>query len=327
MKKVILSLDGGGVRGVIEAMILAEIETRIQDATLNKYARLAEYCTLIAGTSTGGIIASLMALKGYDKRFVYSCNDIVDFYKMHSYDIFNASKRGAIGSLLHSDKYDRKTLDKLLDKYFGDDTLAELGCNVLIPTIDLITQEVVFFSNNKTDKSLTEFKVSDVCRATSAAPTYFDNVVISNGKRTISAIDGGLCVNDASMSAVSKVKKTYNCMDSDICLINIASGAIVKPLENPKSNMSLIKIATTLPLLQMYCSVGVVKYLTQQQKFGYHVSLDVPYQYRMYDGDMANASKENMDALITAAANTISYYDRTIEKIVKYLLKTGKQNI
>jgi patatin-like phospholipase/acyl hydrolase len=101
MKKVrILTLDGGGIRGIIPAVILNHIEKQLQVKTANPNAMLADYFDMIAGTSTGGILTTLLLLpanEGDTKKGRYFASEAIDLYKKHGKSIFK--KKLPLGGL------------------------------------------------------------------------------------------------------------------------------------------------------------------------------------------------------------------------------------
>src|SRR4051812_11231590 len=90
MKKVtILSLDGGGIRGIIPGIILTRLEELLQKADRNPSAKLGDYFDFIAGTSTGGILACLYLTPGKNGSAKYSAEDAVNLYLEHGRRIFS----------------------------------------------------------------------------------------------------------------------------------------------------------------------------------------------------------------------------------------------
>jgi len=75
----VLSIDGGGVRGIIPATILAFLELKLQEID-GEGARLADYFDVIAGTSTGGLLALMLASPDKDKRPLFAAKDLTKFY-------------------------------------------------------------------------------------------------------------------------------------------------------------------------------------------------------------------------------------------------------
>src|SRR4051794_26744982 len=124
----ILSIDGGGIRGIYPATILASIEEQIDEP-------IYRYFDLIAGTSTGGIIALGLSLG-------FSAQEICDFYFQYCPKIFRGWK--LLRRLRHwrRNKYDQKPLEAALKKTFGDLRIDDCKTRVLVPSMDFQTGKV-----------------------------------------------------------------------------------------------------------------------------------------------------------------------------------------
>ena len=112
----ILSIDGGGIRGIIPAMILAEIERRTG-------RRIAEMFDLIAGTSTGGILALGLTVPHEQKRNKprYRASQLVSFYEEDGKEIFHSFWQDVVS--LHGlmeERYPSEPIERVLRKYLGD---------------------------------------------------------------------------------------------------------------------------------------------------------------------------------------------------------------
>lgn len=139
MTKYILSVDGGGIRGIIPAIILAKIENRTRKP-------ISEIFDLMAGTSTGGIVVAGLCKKDEKGKPQYSANDLVDLYQEYGPYIFKSSfLRRSIFSWLNGAQYPYQNIESVLHKYFGDDTLKNTLSNVLITSYD-IHNNCPFFS-------------------------------------------------------------------------------------------------------------------------------------------------------------------------------------
>jgi uncharacterized protein len=167
----ILAIDGGGMRGVIPATVLMEMEKRTGKAAAGLF-------DLIAGTSTGGILALGLAKPGADGRPEYTAGDLRELYFEHGAVIFphpgfpvtlwNTVKRP------FADKYSASGIEGVLQQYFGDARLREACCDLLIPSYEIQLRQPWFFRSNRArTNGAYDFALRDVGRATSAAPTYF----------------------------------------------------------------------------------------------------------------------------------------------------------
>jgi patatin-like phospholipase/acyl hydrolase len=199
----VLSIDGGGIRGVIPALVLAEIERRTGRPT-------AEMFDLIAGTSTGGILACALTRPGEDGKPAHSAEELADLYLAEGPKIFDASLLKQVSSLggLVDERYDDKALNAALATYLGETRLKEALTDVLITAYDVKDRFAFFFrsSRARTDDEY-DFSLAEAARASSAAPTYFEAVEVTDaaGARTYPLIDGGVYAVNPAMCAFSEV--------------------------------------------------------------------------------------------------------------------------
>ena len=220
----ILSIDGGGIRGVIPAMVLAELE-RITGK------RIAEQFDLIAGTSTGGFMALLLAMPGHDNKPRYSAQEIVELYLKHGKDLFYRSdayiKQSKDGEVLP--KYPGSDVKKVFDLYFGKAELKDAVTEVLVTAYDMDCRNLkLFISLNAYGDE--NFFMADVARATTAFPTIFPAVELTsvNGKKTLHCLDGGVGAINPSIQALSMVLAAEP--KANVMLVSLGTGDYDKPL-------------------------------------------------------------------------------------------------
>ncbi|KAK0577384.1 hypothetical protein LWI29_032347 [Acer saccharum] len=222
----VLSIDGGGIRGIIPATILAFLESELQKLD-GEQARLADYFDVISGTSTGGLVTAMLTTPNEQNRPLFAAKDIKDFYLDHCPQIFpqNTSYLPFISYLpfssmfksLAGPKYDGKYLHGLVKKKLGDVRLHQTLTNVVIPTFDIKKLQPIIFSSYDVKKNPSkDALLSDISIGTSAAPTYlpahhFETKDISTGNiRTFDLIDGGVAANNPTVVAISEVTKEIN---------------------------------------------------------------------------------------------------------------------
>ncbi|KAF3600202.1 hypothetical protein F2Q69_00032749 [Brassica cretica] len=213
----ILSLDGGGVRGIIAGVILAYLEKQLQEID-GEDVRLADYFDVVSGTSTGGLMTAMLTVPGENGRPQLAAKDIVPFYLEHCPKIFPqpeglAALLPKLPKLLSGPKYSGKYLRKLLSKLLGETKLRQTVTNVVIPTFDMKKLQPTIFSSYQAlvDPSL-DVKISDVCLGTSAAPTFFPPHYFSNedsqGKTSeFHLVDGAVTANNPTLVAMTAVTK------------------------------------------------------------------------------------------------------------------------
>ncbi|XP_012841492.1 PREDICTED: patatin-like protein 2 [Erythranthe guttata] len=142
----VLSIDGGGVRGIIPALILDFLESELQKLDGDE-ARIADYFDIIAGTETGSVTtAMLTAPKLNNNRPLLSAKDIKEFYIEHCPNIFSKrnnvfSRAAKMVKSFSGAKYDGKYLHSLLKEKLGDTKLHETLTDIVVPTFDIITSE------------------------------------------------------------------------------------------------------------------------------------------------------------------------------------------
>ncbi|KAI5591328.1 hypothetical protein BDE02_04G071900 [Populus trichocarpa] len=215
----ILSIDGGGIRGIIPGTILSFLESELQLDGAD--ARLADYFDVISGTSTGGLVTAMLAAPNKQNRPLFAAKDINDFYLENSPKIFPqdgspfASAENLIKTL-KGPKYDGKFLHSIVKEKLGDTRLHQTLTNIVIPTFDIKNlQPTIFSSYRVKNNPSTDALLSDICIGTSAAPTYlpahyFQTKDPSGNVREFNLIDGGVAANNPTLVAVSEVSKEIN---------------------------------------------------------------------------------------------------------------------
>jgi patatin-like phospholipase/acyl hydrolase len=180
MKKI-LAIDGGGIKGVFPASVLAQVETHVGQ-------KVADFFDLIVGTSTGGIIALGLGMG-------FSAQEMLTFYQQLGPAVFRGSGILRFLRRLHSAKYDSEPLRAALEAKFGSRKLGESAKRLVIPSVSLITGEVHVYKTAHHPRLTRDYRepVVGVALATSAAPTYFPTYRSASG---LPLIDGGLWANN-----------------------------------------------------------------------------------------------------------------------------------
>lgn len=208
-KTTILSLDGGGIRGIITCIILRYIEEQLQIYD-KPGAKLGDYFDFVAGSSTGGLIASIILCPNEHRKAKYSIQKGLELYAEKGGDIFQVSfwERLVNPFGLINEKISQEALEKNLNDFFGSLELKELIKPCLITSYDIENRRAKLFNSWKARINTDNFYVKDVCRATSAAPTYFSPVQIKSLYGQIfSLIDGGMFANNPSLCAYAEARK------------------------------------------------------------------------------------------------------------------------
>ncbi|WRX31259.1 Patatin-like phospholipase domain - like 10 [Theobroma cacao] len=207
-KIIILSIDGGGIRGIIPGTVLAFLEAQLQKLD-GEEARLADYFDIIAGTSTGGLVTAMLTAPNQKNCPLYAAKGIKDFYLEHCPKIFpqDRSPLAPAANLLKTitgPKYDEK---------LGETRLNQALANVAIPTFDIKQLQPSIFSTyeGKVDPWRNAL-LSDICIGTSPATTFlpahlFKTQDSKGVVKEFNLIDGGVAANDPALVAVSEMTK------------------------------------------------------------------------------------------------------------------------
>ncbi|MBK9314696.1 MAG: patatin-like phospholipase family protein [Acidobacteria bacterium] len=243
----ILAIDGGGVRGIIPAMMIRELEKLTGKS-------MAEQFDLIAGTSTGGFLTLLLTKPGQDGRALYSGQDIVDLYVNHAKDIFHRSRLRAILSLNGwlRPKYPESSVLSTFETYLNKNQahkLSEVLTDVLITGYEIERREAFYFQRcTARENADWDFYLTDVARSTTAAPTIFPAVEIHNvnGNRTLKLIDGGLVANNPAALALAEAIRQGG-EYARYLVVTLGTGSYEAPLLYKKAkNWGLLAWATRI---------------------------------------------------------------------------------
>jgi hypothetical protein len=202
----ILALDGGGYKGMFSAVVLDCLEKSLGTSLLQHF-------DLVAGTSTGGIIALAMA-NGL------SPSEVVDFYMTLGPAIFGHPRLRWPRQALTS-KYRAKPLERALRNVLGGACLWESCEPLCIPSFDLCNDHVHLFRTPHSPRLATDWReeMVDVALATSAAPTYLP----AHRLRGMRLVDGGVWANNPSIVAVSEAVSEFSIDLADIRVLSLGT--------------------------------------------------------------------------------------------------------
>ena len=199
----ILSVDGGGIRGLIPALVLDRLEKELA-RQVGHGARLSDYFHLFAGTSTGGLISlALTAPKGV------AATELADLYVEDGPKIFAHGLLDAIGNGggLTGPLYGAKPLKEVLRQRLGDSRLSDARRDLLVTAYDMTERKPVFFKRWRALESEDhDYSIVDVGLATSAAPTYFPShgVSVPGDADPHALVDGGVFADDPTIAAIAE---------------------------------------------------------------------------------------------------------------------------
>jgi uncharacterized protein len=309
----LLALDGGGVRGLIPAMVLVELEERTG-------RRTAELFDLVSGTSTGGIIAAFLASPGPDGRGG-PASDVIRFYTEECPKIFHHSLKRKVTSVggLVDEKYSAAQLEKSLKLALGEETmLRDTVTDLVVTAYDIEGRRPFFFKSARAkQEGHKDYPLWLVARCTSAAPTFFEPVEVHSGGHMHALIDGGVYVNNPSMSAYAEV---CSGRARHALLVSLGTGRRTTPMKiSEAKHWGLAHWAR--PLLEIVFDgvSDVVDYQLDQLLGDRHVRLQAMLHSASESFD--DASMENLEALKQQGQELIAERSEDIDRLCEALVE------
>lgn len=334
----ILSIDGGGLRGVIPLQIIRHIESITKKEIHKSF-------DLIAGTSTGGLLTCALTFQDSenvegDKR-KYTLDEIEKIYVERGKEIFPSKSLLSLNNnsfkKWFAPLYNPSSLDIILNEYFGEARITNCMKRIFITSYDIHRNIPVFFTTrNATQSPEKNSRLIDICRATSAAPTYFPSYRFIYDNENAICIDGGVFMNNPSLGALIEVLgnlnyKYYKIIEEitlkDICILSLGTGQSDKVLNSYKSQkwgqLNWIK-----PIIDLTTN-GPVKVIHNQmetifQMFGtpdnyLRVNVDIKEKY----SEMSDSRKIASDYLISETKSQILNNDTLKLKLDYFLENSG----
>ena len=302
----VLSIDGGGIRGLIPATVLATIEERAGRP-------VSELFDLLAGTSTGGILScALTAPDAAQTGPRWRAEELVDLYRSEGPKIFSRSLGRRVRSVegLLDEKYDDEALVQALSRYLGDTPLGEARTPVLLTAYDLYGRETFFFKSWRPEFSAVPMAVA--AQATSVAPTYFEPLRL--GDTTL--VDGGVFAGNPAMCAYAEAARLAP--GEETLVVSLGCGRLTRPIEHADAkDWGLVEWVR--PLIDVVfdgVSAAVSYQLDQligERHHRFQVTLD-----RASD-DLDDASARNLDLLAEQAAALVAERSDDLDRVVEAL--------
>ncbi|GHT25104.1 patatin [Bacteroidia bacterium] len=340
----ILSIDGGGIRGIIPAIILNYIEEQLQKRTGNPDARIADFFDLVAGTSTGGILACYYVKPLNDGRSL--AKDVIDVYARRGKEIFKR-KFGVIG--LTTEIYPAAGLERILKEFFGDSTLADARKDCLVTAYDITERKAVLFTRPDAQRyPHRNYYLREVARATSAAPSYFEPAVVRSLGGVVSyLVDGGMYANNPTLCAFAEATKAINngakhpplstelsTVNCQLSILSIGTGKERRKYDyNKAKDWGLVGWARPVVDLLLSSSAEVVDY-QMRQLFGANPSLEGRAGEGLYTRlepalakakpDMDDASPANIQKLTDAAHAFIEENIERLDEVIKQIKRKNE---
>lgn len=316
MKKI-LSIDGGGIRGIIPAILLDEIEKR----TNKPVSKLFD---LIAGTSTGGILALGLVKPNKEGKPEYSARQLADLYEKEGKLIFRNDIWHSIIALngLADEKFTATGLEEVLQKYFGSYRLSDALTDVILTSYEIEKRTAYIIKSSEAKKINSQginFYMKDAARATSAAPTYFEPVKIEVDGYKYAFIDGGVYANNPAMCGYVEAKTMFK-NEMDFLVVSLGTGEYTNPIwYMDAKGWGLVRWAQPILNVVFDGVSDVVSYQLRQilpagNYYRFQTKLDP------HTDKLGNVSKENLNTLKKFALDIIKENDATINSLCSMLV-------
>ncbi len=328
----ILSLDGGGIRGIIPAAVLKALEEKLQ-ARKGEAARIADYFDLIAGSSTGGILTCLYLCpeERGSARPRFTAADALNLYMEWGDDIFDIPFHHKLRTLggLTDEKYPAAGLEEALSRHFGDLQLKDLLKPCLVTAYDIRRRQAFFFTQHDAVKNDDDnFDLVDVARSTSAAPTYFEcAMATSKGNTRHPMIDGGVFANNPALCAYAEARKMDGAPTAaDMLILSLGTGEVRSPYSFGEARdwglaqwirplvdiiMSGVSETVNYQLQKIYEAVGCEDQYLRLQK------TDLPSDH----AEMDDASRDNLRTLREMGEALAAVHDDALEAFADRLVE------
>ena len=303
----VLAIDGGGIRGLIPALVLTELERRAGRRTYEMF-------DLIAGTSTGGILACAVCAPD-----ALPASDLVQLYTEEGPKIFDRPLFQRIRSAdgLLDEKYDDAALDSALERFLEHKRLAETLPDLIVPSYDTALPGPYFFKTTKAKETpeTDDFPLSVVARATSAAPTYFE--ALEAGDKAL--VDGGVFATNPAMCALAEVLNQEDLRPRDVVLLSLGCGQ-----RTEKHSFGEIKdwglVGWARPILDVvFDGVSDAVNYQLERVLSPDRYLRLQVELTLASDDLDDASEENLARLRSQAEELISTSSADLDALLAKL--------
>jgi uncharacterized protein len=305
----VLSIDGGGIRGLIPALVLAEIEERTG-------RRIAELFDFIAGTSTGGILACALTVPGEDGGPRFTAREIARLYETQGARIFSRSLRRRLFTLdgLKEERYDDRELNRALEVYLGESRLSEALIPIMVTAYDIQGRFAFFFRSSRAVADPTyDFGMVAAARASSAAPTYFEPHAVTDvaGARTYPLIDGGVFATNPASCAYADLGH-----DNITLLASLGTGENTRPYSFERARRwGVIEWARPVLDIVFDGQAETTQFIMDRLLGDAYIRLQT--QLQQASDDLDDASPRNLARLRAEAERMMDEQAEVLERLVE----------
>lgn len=332
----VLVIDGGGVRGIMPARILEEIENKTGKPA-------AELFDLIGGVSTGAILGAGLTVPDPDKpgKPRYSAAYLKDLYFKHAPRIFPEFRFKSLRKISSSAAYDPTPLEETLQSYFGDHKMRDSLVHLMIPATDIKNFRPVWIKSIKGEKDTSpenwsSMLIKDAVRAATTAPTYFpakyyqttpsDDLPGVGHRHAL--IDGGFFGGNACRRVLTQARKLAP-PDAEIVIVHLGTGCVENSMSPDEWNrlgpLGMLNKAKGSVLISLATDMGMIDTLDDvREELGDRlISLDSTIDFEDKTNDpstsMDDASPENMKKLEKMALDIIAENKNDFDRLCTML--------
>lgn len=314
--RFILCLDGGGMRGIVPVMVLQKLESIMRASGADK--AFQSYFDFIAGTSTGGLIASSLTFPDKLENVEFNETNQVDFkfledtYMSIGKKIFPSSSglRGIVNvpHQVIGDKYPVAGIESVLSEWFSDTKLNEAKVPTLLMAYNLSEGKEAMLKSYESN----DMTVAQACRATSAAPTYFAPLEFEGSLLA----DGGVTANNPALYAYYEAKKLYpNCTKFHI--LSLGTAAQIHRTKNDEVS-GLINWIDQVSPMYMTAQKQTVEYVLNKMPDVDYLRIDKEFTELI---KLDDTKEKSMKSLYEFGLNLASEYEDKLKDFVDKLLK------
>jgi uncharacterized protein len=312
----ILSIDGGGIRGILPATFLSILEEKLREKSGNENLRLAECFDFIAGTSTGGLLTCMYLTPDDNNALLpkYTARQALEFYFGYGDSAFTPNKQEGFH------KYSPAGLEEGLTRFFGNLKLGQLIKPCCITAYDMIQCEpYLFFSHRAISDPRADYYIKDVARSTSALPGIFPPATIfslSDRKRTF--IDGSIFAYNPALQAYIRAKSIFPNAEN-FMLLSLGTGLPATAYTPAQlEDTSEKNWARLLADIAFSAHSDMVHYQLDEIFLNKPGSKYIRLQPSLHglNKEMDNVSHENVLALYKAGLEFVSSNEKTLTEIV-----------
>lgn len=309
--KIVLAIDGGGIRGLVPTAILDYLEKKIQEIRKDPCIRIGSLMDLVGGTSTGSIVGSLMLLpcEKQPTKPKYSMAEISQMYIHMGPDVFKKTVWHNIKTLwgLTGPIFPASNIEPYLLQMLDHYKMKDLVKPCLFNAYDIDKRRINVFTNKDSREKYSEYYIKDIVRGSTSIPAYFPPAYFNQGIDINTLIDGGVFANNPSMISYIEATKILfskkKVLPKDVFVISLGTGASMRKQYPYVKSRKWGMANWVLPIIDVLLSGSseLVDYEMQKLYEAYgepenYIRINPPLSYST--APATNASKENITNLL-----------------------------